>query len=97
MYDVAARTHTYTQNYNRWEEMLNLIVQHGGQAGRVPQHVLAKRVKGALDAQWQRLRFGKLIDKACFLPLPFPGRCLMFGGGWLVGLVSSAVGRLLAW
>ena len=43
--------------------MLGLIVQHGGDASKVPQHVLAKKVKAALDKQWQRLRFGKLIDK----------------------------------
>ncbi len=51
------------QPTNRWEEMLGLIVQHGGDAARVPQHVLAKRVKAALDRQWQRLRFGKHVDK----------------------------------
>lgn len=42
--------------------MLALIVQHGGDAAKVPQHALAKKVKAALDRQWQRLRFGKLID-----------------------------------
>jgi hypothetical protein len=45
--------------------MLSLIVEHGGDATRVPQHVLAKRVKAALDRQWQRLRFGKHVDKVC--------------------------------
>lgn len=45
--------------------MLTLIVHHGGDPSKVPQHVLAKRVKTSLDQQWQRLRFGKLIDKVC--------------------------------
>lgn len=53
-----------------WEDMLTLLIAHGGSAAALPPHLLSQRVKVALDAQWTRLKFGKLIDKIVpFLPL----------------------------
>jgi hypothetical protein len=53
-----------------WEDMLALLVAHGGHAAALPPHLLSQRVKAALDAQWQRLRCGKMIDTVVpFLPL----------------------------
>ena len=53
-----------------WEDMLSLLIAHGGSAAALPPHLLSQRVKVALDAQWTRLKFGKLIDKIVpFLPL----------------------------
>ena len=43
--------------------MLGLIVRYNGSAEAVPSHVLSRRVKDALDKQWQRLKFGKHVDK----------------------------------
>jgi hypothetical protein len=53
-----------------WEDMLSLLIAHGGSSAALPPHLLSQRVKLALDAQWARLKFGKLIDKIVpFLPL----------------------------
>lgn len=42
-----------------WEDMLSLLVTYKGKVEEVPPHLLARKVKDALDAQWERLRFGK--------------------------------------
>ena len=47
-----------------------LIIHHQDKEGGVPAHLLSAHVKRALDQQWERLRFGKHVDKVVpFLPL----------------------------
>jgi hypothetical protein len=50
------------------EAMTELVVEHGGR-GKVPEHVLNRNVRKAMNLQWRRLNFEGLVDMVVpFLP-----------------------------